>query len=315
MKDDLSPVNKITPEDIFEAVKTTGYFMEYEVAETFRSFGYSAVSPMAFQDVDEQKSREIDVFAGRIFETKKAGIKLHVMFICECKNNRNYPIVFFCEKNDPIQEIINWHEFIFPEMLQKWGLMGVEYLQTFNFLVLFKLHPYFKQKLKALQFTKIEYGTNKWRANTQGVFNEMVYPLVKAYHYYRRLFLTSIPVYDPDKDVVLFFPIVITSGDLYTINMSGSPLEIEKVNNICFTRHFRSKAINGDYRVFFVKQDTLKDFVDNEVGPLIEQILKIAEEEPEIILEKEQWPSHEKPTNPLTKLQNAIIDKINHGSK
>ncbi|HZQ90365.1 MAG TPA: hypothetical protein VFA60_01075 [Terriglobales bacterium] len=52
-----------TAEDIVAAIKASGYLIEQEVATILEKLGFHVQTNRAYQDVEESKSREIDVWA------------------------------------------------------------------------------------------------------------------------------------------------------------------------------------------------------------------------------------------------------------
>ena len=54
-----------TREEIAQAVKDSGYLMEQELGSELEALGFVVQTNYPYKDLDEAKSREIDVFAIR----------------------------------------------------------------------------------------------------------------------------------------------------------------------------------------------------------------------------------------------------------
>ena len=113
-------------------------------------------------------------------------------------------------------------------------------------------------------------------------YDAIFYPLVKA------LLARQKEVLDfrrgRRKYVWLFFPIVVLNSDIYSLHAGVQ--QLEKKNHITFVRELKSKKINGDFALDFVKVDTLADFIIKKVLPFSEHLAKMVAERPELFLDK-----------------------------
>src|SRR5262245_49948815 len=83
-----------TTDDIMEALNATGFLMEQRVTTQLDSHGFHVWTGYPFEDVEEGKSREIDVRAFlEICRDEEKKVSVTVELLCECKNNE-FPFVF-----------------------------------------------------------------------------------------------------------------------------------------------------------------------------------------------------------------------------
>ena len=103
-----------SPEDIIDALRKSGYLMEQEVATQLEALNFHVWTNWAFQDIDEGKSREIDVRAIRqVAHNEEKKLSAFVEIIAECKNSTN-PFIFI---GRPKNQTDNQHppqELVFP---------------------------------------------------------------------------------------------------------------------------------------------------------------------------------------------------------
>jgi hypothetical protein len=85
-----------TPEEVIAAIRQTGFLLEHDVATVVTAAGFHAVLGKAFEDPDEGKSREIDVWGYHQFFREEEKYRMHVVaqLIMGCKATTNpYVIV------------------------------------------------------------------------------------------------------------------------------------------------------------------------------------------------------------------------------
>ena len=81
-------------EDIVRALGNSGYLMEQEVATQLEARDFHVFTNQAYEDIEEGKSREIDVVARkRVAHSEKSKLSAWVEIVVECKNSTN-PFVF-----------------------------------------------------------------------------------------------------------------------------------------------------------------------------------------------------------------------------
>jgi hypothetical protein len=61
-----------SPNEVLEAVRATGFLLEQEVAQRLDDYGFHSEVSRAYEDLDEGKSREVDVWGFKqMFRTEK----------------------------------------------------------------------------------------------------------------------------------------------------------------------------------------------------------------------------------------------------
>jgi hypothetical protein len=272
-----------TEEEILEAVQASGYLMEQEVATYFESLKYHVRTNRAYQDPDENKSREIDVWTFRIaFDNKTHAV--YVEFICECKNNTN-PFVFLGRPQNESDKERNPLEYIFPVPgYYKTSDEGegaiTDYIPAFLHLGLAKRHYYYNQNRKAVQFCKILRKGNSWEANHETIFGNIIHPIVKAFLSRRAENAGHMSTLDRHA-VYLLFPMVVLNSDIYYIDSTSVKPQPQKVPHVTLIRELKSKTIDGTFAIDFVTKSQLKDFIEGKIEPFIESVIDSIEQQPE----------------------------------
>src|SRR5256885_17075425 len=106
-------------EDILHALRASGYLMEQQVATQLERLEFHVVTNRAYEDPDEGKSREMDVWASKDAgrhrpSAEVPGITVDVELICECKNNQDTPFVFLGRPQNPAGPDPEPQEYQFP---------------------------------------------------------------------------------------------------------------------------------------------------------------------------------------------------------
>jgi hypothetical protein len=282
-------MNPPTEQEIIEAIKRSGYLMEQEVGTILESLGFTVKTNCAYEDVDENKSREFDVWAGKeIVRNEKSGVALFVEFICECKNNEN-PFIFLGRTKNRVDNNANPQEYVFPIAEYSEPVEGqantVRLIPAFSHLGLAKHHYYYDQNKKYIQFCKLVREKKAWEAKHGGVYDEIFYPIVKAFIAKRKERLEFNKSRSVNKYIWLLFPIVVLKSDIYSID-SENPIKPEITPQISFTRELKSKTIEGRFVIDFVTQGYLKDFNNNKIMPFVQQVAKLVTDSPELFIKK-----------------------------
>lgn len=275
---------KPTDKDVMEALHASGYLMEQEVATELERLGYFVQTNKPFEDVDEHKSREIDVWATHRFHRDEVNrIAVSVELYCECKNNDN-PFVFIGRRKGEIDKRFRPSHYNLAR--NSYDLTCNQMTRTFDaftYLGLRDSHYYYRQDWKAVQFCKMVRQNQKWQANHDGIYDAMFYPLAKALVARGAEFAGS---HASDWCYFrLLCPIVVLRGDiLYVDSMHSSPCP-QNVPHISFTRELMSKSVNGHYLVDFVRQGHLASFITTTIVPFVDAIIALANVNPSLIRE------------------------------
>jgi hypothetical protein len=271
-----------TPEQILFAIQSSGYLMEQEVASVLEHLGLHVQTNRAFEDIEEGKSRELDVAAvRRVHFDEKNRIAVFVELLCECKNSRN-PFAFLLrpttvpDSNRKNEEIVLPQEFYHVRMKDKPNTM--QRVDAIDYLGIRPLHYGFGASLKAVQFAKIVREKGTWAANHSGLYDAIFYPLVKGLLARKK----EVAAFGGEwKYVWLFFPIVVTSGDLFVMNTADDPPTPTLTDSVTYVRHIKQGKIDGYFAVEFVTQSALKRHVEEKIMPYAKAVGDLARLHPE----------------------------------
>jgi len=274
-------MEKPTADDIVAAVKASGYLMEQEVATTIESLGFHVETSRGYEDIDEGKSREIDVWGiQRVHQDETNQISVFVELICECKNNQN-PFVFLTRQKNEADRHLAPEEYVFPSRDFPVPIENrpnaVSLIPAFRYLDLAKANYRFQTDHKAVQFAKIVRDKKDWSANHAGLYDSIFYPMVKALLSRRK----EIPRQGDYRYVWLFFPLVVTNGEIFQMDSWISPLIPRSVDYISMRRHLRSKRMDGEFNLDFVTQAGLTEFISKRIEPFIQAVVQRVKAAPE----------------------------------
>jgi hypothetical protein len=279
LEDELSGAQP-TEEQIMEAVKASGFLMEQEVATKIEDRGFHVHPARAFEDPDEGKSREIDVWAIRRFiHDEERKLNAYSELIVECKNNNN-PYVFITRRKSEADDHFGPPELSFP--LEKFeakkdlggGRARVRYIYPFDEYGFKEVHPFYQFGNKAVQFCRIDRNGGSWSANHGGLYDAMFLPILKALKS-RQADIKPRSIKEEWKTAWFFYPIIVVRGKLLEVDsMAAEPKPVE-VPMIPFVRHMKSKKIEGRYLVYFVNEDALPRFIETAVDPMEERLKSI----------------------------------------
>jgi hypothetical protein len=236
-------------DEIMAAVKESGYLMEQEVATQLERQGLHVRTNVAFEDPDEGKSCEIDVTAiRRVAHDDQAKLSAFVELIVECKNSLN-PFVFIARPKNEIDKYAQPQEFVFPfhyTMVKDLGggQGSSREVSAFHHLGFDEVYAEHQNAWKAVQFCRIDRKGNGWHANHGGLYDAIFYPMAKAI-VARKKEVPRATRPDEWRYFWLFFPLVVTSGDLFLINSAAATPTPEPVDHVTFKRELKSGKLSG----------------------------------------------------------------------
>lgn len=270
-----------TAAEIVQAIERSGFLMEQRVASSFESLGFNVQTGYPFEDPEEGKSREIDVWAvmrGTRDEARKVCVWLEM--ICECKNNEN-PFVFLRRPKghldnlyfDPCQYVLPFSLYQAPTE----DGHGTREQSGFRLFGFHEFHYWYRDSTRATQFCKILRKGDGWEANQGGIYDAIFYPLAKAATA-RRVDRSLYSPRDPSewKNIYLLFPVVVVNGKIYQIDSTLSVPEPLEVGHVSFVRSLTSKRVKGQFMIDFVTQAELGTYVKSIVLPYAEDIGRLA---------------------------------------
>lgn len=265
---------KPTTEEIQTALLASGYLMELEVAAALENAEFVIQTNWPFEDQDEGKSREIDVHAFRLCTGGNGKPAVVAVILCECKNNRN-PYVVLTRPKAGVDVRYTPMEFSFPRAEFEKEIAEGTYarVSTFRELGLGSIHYALSERTKGVQFCKItRKGENgRWRADHSGLYDSLFLSLAKATLSLRNTYKTY------SSTIGLFFPVVILSGELYSVDCSKPDPTPTPVDRVTFYRELDCETVKGHFMCDFVRESALSSFIANDIEGFIRQAVELIE--------------------------------------
>jgi len=256
--------SKPTIEEITIALQESGYLMELEVASMLEASGFVVRTNWPFEDPDEGKSREVDVHAFRLCTGEAGGLQVTAVVLCECKNNSS-PYVVITRPRAAADARYTPMEFHFPreEFEKSIGEGRFAQVSTFRELGLHRIHYALSERVKGVQFCQVIRQGKRYRADHAGLYEALFLSLAKAVLALRQEHQHYM------HTIGLFFPVVVLSGDLYTIDSSDrDPVPIP-AQRVTFCRQLDSASVKGHFMCDFVTETALESFLRDELQPFV----------------------------------------------
>ncbi|MCM5663320.1 hypothetical protein [Galbibacter mesophilus] len=257
-------------DEILKAVKDSGYLFEQEIATIFENNGFHIRTNSAFQDLDNQVSREMDFIGYKSYNNESQNnLCIHVRVLAECKNNKN-PYVFIERKKGKVDSQYIPPNFIFPNSYKE-NLEGNRYrmLNGFDYLDIRSIYPYTVQLNKAVQFCKIVgNGSSNLQADHKGIYDSLLYPIIKCLEFQKEAD-RKIAV----KHYYIYFPIIVLLSRLYKIHANSPQHELIKTKHVAFTRQINSKKYSDNYLIDFLSKDGIQDFINNNIDNFVSNFI------------------------------------------
>ncbi|KFC21207.1 hypothetical protein [Epilithonimonas lactis] len=266
-------MNIPSPADILNAINESGYLFEQEIGSIIEKFGFNIQTNSAFKDIEEEKSREIDVTGyKRFYFDEENKISIGIRILCECKNNKN-PFVFITRNKGKIDNSYSPPNFLYPKdeyMIPTDDGQNSFYRRDgFIYYNLKEIFPYNLDDSKAVQFCKLVQKNKEWNAFHDGIYDSILLPLSKCLEYYKSK--DKAIRSETWKNYIIYFPIVVLNSKIFSID---SHIDINKVNeigNISFTREIESKKQNNKYLIDFITKENLESFLENHINNFAEK--------------------------------------------
>ena len=276
-------------EDIIDSLRKSGYLMEQEVATQLEALKFNVRTNWAFQDIDEEKSREIDVRAiKQVTRNEKKRLAAFVEIIAECKNSTN-PFIFIGRPKNQTDNLYPPRELVFPIATYRAEKQIVENrarvkrTEAFFHLGFDKVHHDFTRETKAVQFCRIDRKGSHWQANHGGLYDSIFYPMAKAFTAEK----DRIPIAKRRGEWRYFWllvPMVIISGDMFYVDsMEANPVP-QEIDYVTFKREIRSGTLDDIFTVEFVRQNQLEAFVSDCLDPLVARMTDLITNHADFVL-------------------------------
>lgn len=267
-----------TEEQIISALEKSGYLFEQDVATILENLEFHVETNYAYTDLDEDKSREIDVRAIKeIYRDEIKKIHVFIELLVECKDFGS-PLVFLERpKNTREKNYSKPNEYVFPKAYYKKQINENSYTENhpFQHFNLSKNHYYFKDENKATQFSKIFRKGSDWFANHEGIYDSLILPQAKLLES-RRKEVASYCRSNAWKAIWLFFPMVVLRDHLFTYDLTGPERKLKGKSRVSFVRQLDSSNLKGSYLTDFVTYNHLTDYVCIDIAEFSNSIVELA---------------------------------------
>jgi galactitol-specific phosphotransferase system IIB component len=216
---------KTTTEKIGDFLITTGFILEMEVSEFLKKKGYTVEVNKYFIDYDENKKREIDIIASKIIND------IEINFVIECKQSSTMDWVFVCSDKTP-SRYYNFLKYLPDVPYEK----SIDKTRVFD-----NLRPLDRNIPLAQNSITRHVSGEKSKSNSIEIY-ECMMKLPKA---------VVDTVNDRDsakKNRVIFFPIVVFSGQIFTADYD-SELKVHEVTAVQSATELDSDAYKYHYKM------------------------------------------------------------------
>lgn len=251
----MANYNILTPEKIKELLDQSGYLFEQKVASVIEQLGFHTLTNRAYFDLEENKSREIDIVAHKsIFEIQGSPRISGICYLnCECKNSKT-PYIFIMRKKGFLDKY--WK----PDGI--FLIKDQEDHKQFYTLGLEKDFFATRKEIKSVQLCKITNNGKKFEVQHSGIIENFIYPLMKS----KAIWETQAPQSTFNhRYCKFFFNLAIINSAIYTINSeeeNSLPIETKFVP---FIREIRTNDFDGYFLTTFVTFSFLKEFIQGEL--------------------------------------------------
>jgi hypothetical protein len=277
---------KISNEEMHDALKRSGYFLESRVLDILAKQGFMNFPNQTFPDPITNKSREIDIIskAQRITENLNLNFNLHFDYnyelIIECINN-SQPVAFFKRPDKTPYTIFGkfYYVKIEREFLEPNDRGAADYVFN-DFTTTSKEFHYnlFDLNTQYCSFSPKKSNLKEWMAShpdalhdTFGKLNNCIIDSTKSYEKW----MQQSPI--RDGIFTLFnFPVLILQNDLIEVSEINGKVEIEKKNHVVFEFNDSSGKKNG-FLIDIITEEYLPEYlniVKNSVSKLKDEIVK-----------------------------------------
>lgn len=267
---------KISLKEIEGAIEKSGYLFEQKQIPIFEKFGYLVEPNKNFKDQDSGISREIDIHCLKcgIVSSREMDFIFPVLLV-ECKNYRN-PIVFFTRERIYVGEyaVTNMDDIYlsgFPYEVK----INNETNSLSSYLKMYKYHHYYLIKEAASQFCTFKYNKREkqWIATHEDFYEDAVLKLIKALIYENNEHKKS-GEYN-SLNLQIYYPIIISSSDIYKINIHKKKPKLEKTNHVLLIRNYHSSIIQGEFFIDIINVKFLSRFlgiIDKELDGIVRRV-------------------------------------------
>jgi hypothetical protein len=284
-----------TPEQVLEALDSAGHLLEQQVATQLSHLGFNVATNRAFTDIDEGKSREVDVWAYKeLLRLVDRRLRVAVYLLVECKNTAA-PLAFLTR---PITEPRGRpEEFVFTRHTHEReftdaGKTYQQHTSTFDVLGLREKYWGTSDFVKAVHVSRLDRKGGSWSAVNTGVFDSMTWPMAKAVRAFKRPWRNENRGFNAGTDwshVLLFVPVVVVASKLFVADGTSPEPVVREQQSVRFQREFKAKNFEGVFGIDFVQRDALSWFVTDVVDAFCNDLVQVIRADPDAVIPPDKW--------------------------
>jgi hypothetical protein len=143
---------------------------------------------------------------------------------------------------------------------------------AFRHFQLDKVFPHSVAESKAVQFCKIIRKGKDWNAFHDGIYDSILFPIIKCLEHFKKK--DSKMLNSEWNNYFIYFPIVVLSSKIYSIDTHLNPDKVNSENFVSFTRDIDAKKIQGKYLIDFVTKEGLQSYLDNHIKTFVEKFVE-----------------------------------------
>jgi len=250
--------SQISKGKIKEVISKSGYLNEQKVIVEFEKQGFFAGANYAFEDQDEQKSREIDFIATRYTDFTFGKTGFYFFTYGEIKKRTN-PLIFF-ERKPQKREL---QEAFIPILATREFFPNIDlFLDIKKILKFSEIHHQVKHNFISTQFCEIDEN----KAVHKNLYETIFVPLLKCIDSEISSIRKRTPYFSPNNPsyfLNVFQPIIVISGPLYAYDVYNDSLT--KKNYILYRRHYASKTIKRTLLIDVVAKSYLQGYISEKL--------------------------------------------------
>jgi len=272
-----SSSEKISHEEMRDAIASSGYLLEQRIKPTIERRGYFVETNQAYPDPQTGISREYDISAMggfRLFRNRNDFLFPYIL--CECENN-SVPIVFF-ETGSPISFLFHMEVKCSGVPVKLWK--NGEWVPLSFALNFEKFHHYCRGKITT-QYCSFSKKGDRWTATHLDPQHQTLNKLIDALeaeiteHYSN----WRLPVRGEKEpvNIQIYYPLVVVQGDLYLAKQSRQGLKMRKVRHVQFRRELWSANRKDTYQIDVIHESFLGSYlkmIDSEVEAVKRRFVK-----------------------------------------
>ena len=240
----------MTYQNLIDAIKKTGYGLEYKVSSILGSNGWSTINNKYYIDDVQGVAREIDVLAYKVHIEK--GIQIYTVLIISCKKSEENTWALLAKSRNDKDPNIDWKPItvwsnhrILKLILENYDWKS-KYISDFSETRRSILIP--EKHIFAFQEINNKKGTPQ---NDTNIFNSVV-SAMKSQDYE----ISSLNKRKGEKSIYYFNLLTVVDAPLIRVNFNSSSIEVEEVESDLYVGNYIVNRKEQTSKVHFIKSDS-----------------------------------------------------------